>query len=57
MSVEYTARQQHNLVSKEPERTQGLAQVLTAYLIEVNAQMPSNKQTKEQIPLSLSAIP
>ncbi len=49
--------EQHNLVSKEPERTQGLAQVLTAYLIEVNAQMPSNKQTKEQIPLALSAIP
>ncbi|SHG74524.1 sulfatase [Flagellimonas flava] len=40
----------NNLVSTQPDTTASLANVLTEYLIEVKAQMPSNKTTGEKVP-------
>ena len=39
-----------NLMEEQPEKAQELAGVLTDYLVEVEAQMPTFKETGEQVP-------
>ncbi|SNZ01510.1 sulfatase [Flagellimonas pacifica] len=40
-----------NMVSTQAEKTREMAQILSEHLVSVNAQMPSNKETGQTIPL------
>ncbi|WP_396590972.1 sulfatase [Allomuricauda sp. R78024] len=40
-----------NMISTEAEKTREMAQILSEYLIKVNAQMPSDKESGQIIPL------
>ena len=40
-----------NIASSQPEKTREMAQILSEHLISVNAQMPSDKETGQTIPL------
>jgi len=46
----------HNLIAVNPNKTEELAKVLSDYLLEVKAQMPSDKKTGIKIPLPIKIL-
>ena len=39
----------HNLIESNPEKVKELANILTSYLVEVDAQMPAHKSSGEKV--------
>ena len=48
--------EQHNLMNSNPQKAKELAIVLSDYLVEVNAQMPTHKKTGIKVELPINAL-
>jgi len=46
----------HNLVAVNPDKTEALAKVLSDYLIQVEAQMPSIKDSGKKVPMPIEIL-